>query len=242
MVRSASTSAKKTIAIAVIYGIKRNISAYAEKTTGVHGETSGPQKHFRVCGENTGMQYSWPVGQETPPRMRRKQSLSICLPCCFRNTSAYAEKTRWYRTDCRHRRKHLRVYGENVWWVRKKRNGKETPPRMRRKLPCGTLEVKERRNTSAYAEKTKLPDQVVPVSEKHLRVCGENFLPAAALARLRETPPRMRRKHYARVQNGHLHRNTSAYAEKTLNLNNYTHILICVYFLFKLLKSKSENT
>ena len=91
---------------------------------------------------------------ETPPLTRRKL-LSLCLILfIFRNTSAYAEKTRRHRLRTRNAEKHLRLRGENVLLKLRKLIHTETPPLTRRKQPfllCGWL---VRRNTSAYAEKT----------------------------------------------------------------------------------------
>ena len=52
------------------------------------------------------------------------------------------------------RGKHLRVCGENIALPLTQTSVRETPPRMRRKLRRSYSIAGNRRNTSAYAEKT----------------------------------------------------------------------------------------
>ena len=52
----------------------------------------------------------------------------------------------------------------------------ETPPRMWRKLLRKTKMPAILRNTSTYVEKTEKGDEVFEVIQKHLHVCGENYI------------------------------------------------------------------
>ncbi len=152
---------------------------------------------------------------ETPPRTRRKpfencQGFTRC-----RNTSAYAEKTgnRSYRkASCQ---KHLRVRGENTLTRGRSPNPAETPPRTRRKLIMHNISKTSHRNTSAYAEKTRIQALLKVLRKKHLRVRGENLRNIMSQVRTSETPPRTRRKPTPSYLKSPFFRNTSAYAEKT---------------------------
>ena len=72
-----------------------------------------------------------------------------------------------------------------------------------------------KRNTSAYAEKTPIVFLFFEFEKKHLRVRGENLDHAFAWVPNEETPPRTRRKQVSIGRAGGIIGNTSAYAEKT---------------------------
>ena len=133
----------------------RNTSAYAEKTLGKSDKGSFPEKHLRLRGENASSICSKSDAGETPPLTRRKQSKKMDEIIRTRNTSAYAEKTFGIRTAWPSLGKHLRLRGENPMQLRDNTLSRETPPLTRRKrLTLGKWIIKKR-NTSAYAEKTK---------------------------------------------------------------------------------------
>ncbi len=152
----------------------RNTSAYAEKTWRSLQGDRPKEKHLRVRGENRGSSSLCAARVETPPRTRRKHENSIYFRLESGNTSAYAEKTAGCRSDGKKGRKHLRVRGENRRAGNRTFAPIETPPRTRRKQARMTCWMTRRRNTSAYAEKTRVSPFFSASEWKHLRVRGEN--------------------------------------------------------------------
>ena len=131
------------------------------------------------------------------------------------NTPAYAGKTRRDEEVRHQRRKHPRVCGEDRRSPPPRQCGTETPPRMRgrRVVPCPVREHEG--NTPAYAGKTGRIHKAAYVKEKHPRVCGEDWYSIACRSSSRETPPRMRGRHYRTCGHYRLPGNTPAYAGKT---------------------------
>ena len=109
-----------------------------------------------------------------------------------RNTPAYAGKTEAGHAGLCEQQKHPRVCGEDPQPQTQGPRGGETPPRMRGRL----FNIAEAHilpgNTPAYAGKTAIDEITGAVSEKHPRVCGEDFRGRVYAMGGKETPPRMR--------------------------------------------------
>ena len=153
----------------------RNTSAYAEKTLVKTARMKCPQKHLRLRGENVPGTPEKVKKLETPPLTRRKLPQYNSSNPFGRNTSAYAEKTcvcSW-RHDVYE--KHLRLRGENFLFLTRAMRLPETPPLTRRKRADGIRAKVRGRNTSAYAEKTKVLFKRIFKGKKHLRLRGENM-------------------------------------------------------------------
>ena len=193
----------------------RNTSAYAEKTCDKHKCKRVVWKHLRLRGENQNLLSAPPKLVETPPLTRRKLRQYTRPHLSRRNTSAYAEKTLRASPSALEIWKHLRLRGENQKQRPILDAALETPPLTRRKLVQRTINGKASRNTSAYAEKTKVNTRFLTTRWKHLRLRGENAKNDAWSANLVETPPLTRRKPIEVCAIEVCARNTSAYAEKT---------------------------
>ena len=96
------------------FDYRRNIPAYAGKTTTTTWATTTGKEHPRVCGEN----YCWYgfsfTTSGTSPRMRGKRNACHKQVEAQRNIPAYAGKTfsRYREVECG--AEHPRVCGENV--------------------------------------------------------------------------------------------------------------------------------
>ena len=88
--------------------------AYAGKSADVQRAVRHKQDHPRVCGEkNT----KWTRQREhigSPPRMRGKGHISICVISLVRITPAYAGKSKTFLMNCRSCEDHPRVCGEKL--------------------------------------------------------------------------------------------------------------------------------
>ena len=73
----------------------RNTSAYAEKTLAGACRGVPGWKHLRLRGENASVAVAATSKGETPPLTRRKPAKDRCRQNEERNTSAYAEKTKF---------------------------------------------------------------------------------------------------------------------------------------------------
>ena len=169
-----------------------NTPAYAGKTRAESVRVPAPQKHPRVCGEDSPTRPSFSGSLETPPRMRGRPAARLSLRHLCRNTPAYAGKTMflpWYSDIAR---KHPRVCGEDCVCAPAAAMLRETPPRMRGRLYMREPAYPPSGNTPAYAGKTVPPAPPRPYRRKHPRVCGEDPHRSRCRLLLPETPPRMR--------------------------------------------------
>ena len=171
-----------------------NTSACAEKTKPLAGWNVGDQKHLRLRGENCNKPKIIFSAIETPPLARRKLFKKFPISRSDRNTSACAEKTTTTTLLCLERKKHLRLRGENKKSRVKYGSMVETPPLARRKLFSSAWQIAGFGNTSACAEKTIFFALKMCVTEKHLRLRGENLAISSARLAYSETPPLARRK------------------------------------------------
>ena len=202
------------------YGLERNTSAHAEKTSLSKRVTGEREKHLRSRGENALIMNILAMVEETPPLTRRKQYHNNKQTIERRNTSAHAEKTCCSIIGSSYLKKHLRSRGENESKARKTAPFSETPPLTRRKRVKSKKNSPVLGNTSAHAEKTDDPLQCDPTTQKHLRSRGENTANNGTNNALGETPPLTRRKPPDLKRIRSLRRNTSAHAEKTHSGND----------------------
>ena len=92
---------------------KRNIPAYAGKTSKALMPISFSAEHPRVCGENVGYDSSIKGYGGTSPRMRGKRVFLFGGLGFLRNIPAYAGKTDTDQSGNRSGAEHPRVCGEN---------------------------------------------------------------------------------------------------------------------------------
>ena len=92
---------------------------------------------------------------------------------------------------------------------------RETPPRMRGRLPVVRIHQPLPRNTPAYAGKTRRQAHGRRAPWKHPRVCGEDNWRSMMVFSLLETPPRMRGRQMQAGGHEAVEGNTPAYAGKT---------------------------
>ena len=174
---------------------KRNIPAYAGKTTTAGMVSMPAAEHPRVCGENVIPTSERPELMGTSPRMRGKPDDDVIEAVQKRNIPAYAGKTIVLRLGRRPAPEHPRVCGENDEAFKLANADGGTSPRMRGKLRQYFLRHRGLRNIPAYAGKTGQLGGMAGANLEHPRVCGEN-----RQARARPDTPR---------------RNIPAYAGKT---------------------------
>ena len=130
------------------------------------------------------------------------------------NTSACAEKRHRLRSrNCR-LRKYLRVRGEEADAQDQVAKATEIPPRARRRAKKPMPPTRMIGNTSACAEKSHIPGNRYVLSEKYLRVRGEERSEPCKLALYKEIPPRARRRAGGMGGSALPSGNTSACAEK----------------------------
>ena len=134
---------------------RRNIPAYAGKTSRWCQPTLGPVEHPRVCGENVSDPSTWTASEGTSPRMRGKHRIAGNMTYQPRNIPAYAGKTLWTVDDLLFYGEHPRVCGENLVDTIVSNQSEGTSPRMRGKHELAFAVRKTARNIPAYAGKTK---------------------------------------------------------------------------------------
>ena len=145
---------RKLIRVVVRLCRKGNTSACAEKTDYRTFVLSMNEKHLRLRGENRLLLTRSSIKLETPPLARRKLVLTFDDTAKKGNTSACAEKTRREPLSYTHKRKHLRLRGENSLKAMQRSSAPETPPLARRKHKNHYNTSYLFGNTSACAEKT----------------------------------------------------------------------------------------
>ena len=194
---------------------RRNIPAYAGKTSPNPQSDSPLSEHPRVCGENG---LALRGGDSTPgtsPRMRGKPHRHRYPTHHPGNIPAYAGKTVLRITAVPEDAEHPRVCGENVILFCTAYGSHGTSPRMRGKRGGAAGSVLLERNIPAYAGKTNMFAITPMVSAEHPRVCGENPRGALRGAAAHGTSPRMRGKPLPISPRRYVARNIPAYAGKT---------------------------
>ena len=154
--------------------IKRNIPAYAGKTSIKSAAIRQLKEHPRVCGENKFRRCRYHAARGTSPRMRGKLNRSMSCSCYLRNIPAYAGKTVDPNKQHTCIGEHPRVCGENIIMTAVESRVIGTSPRMRGK-PRGPHHSRApQRNIPAYAGKTVCFKPSMWAGREHPRVCGEN--------------------------------------------------------------------
>ena len=154
---------------------KRNIPAYAGKTTTAGMVSMPAAEHPRVCGENVIPTSERPELMGTSPRMRGKPDDDVIEAVQKRNIPAYAGKTIVLRLGRRPAPEHPRVCGENLPRYRPRGVPAGTSPRMRGKPMRKPRPIIAWRNIPAYAGKTSRVVGFGRRAPEHPRVCGENW-------------------------------------------------------------------
>ena len=174
---------------------KRNIPAYAGKTTTAGMVSMPAAEHPRVCGENVIPTSERPELMGTSPRMRGKPDDDVIEAVQKRNIPAYVGKTTRRSSWPMRTGEHPRVCGENYGSIFSAIEVSGTSPRMRGKLVSWVVWLGLTWNIPAYAGKTGKPERVLTHQEgtsprmrgklrfrmprlscnqEHPRVCGEN--------------------------------------------------------------------
>ena len=134
---------------------QRNTPAYAGKTFTQCLALAKLWKHPRLRGEDEVHKTARPRLSETPPLTRGRPRMLDQEALAKRNTPAYAGKTQGARHWCRPGQKHPRLRGEDVLLWTYCFSCRETPPLTRgRPFDCCSS-CFLRRNTPAYAGKTR---------------------------------------------------------------------------------------
>ena len=193
----------------------RNIPAYAGKTRSCAIPWRNSKEHPRVCGENCPKLLAACGTIGTSPRMRGKRPCEGARSQGEGNIPAYAGKTHWAATRVWWSTEHPRVCGENDVTPAEQLLNCGTSPRMRGKLRNSCFSCLSTRNIPAYAGKTASATLPTDFPKEHPRVCGENAILRALLARLRGTSPRMRGKPMQKTEQAQAKGNIPAYAGKT---------------------------
>ena len=154
--------------------------------------------------------------RELPPRTRRIPLAAAKPVGAAGTTSAYAENTAWGTIAGEAQRNYLRVRGEykpRAWaWA----PWRELPPRTRRIQDQGRARAQTCGTTSAYAENTRIGEELFSSLWNYLRVRGEYVWPEAKNTLNKELPPRTRRIHKNSAYQLTIWGTTSAYAENTV--------------------------
>ena len=135
---------------------RRNIPAYAGKTTNRSSVRGCAAEHPRVCGENLIATLSKLHPRGTSPRMRGKRLPTDNANPYMRNIPAYAGKTDTERTPSCLSKEHPRVCGENPQRLARDDYQRGTSPRMRGKPRLCTIADFRVGNIPAYAGKTSV--------------------------------------------------------------------------------------
>ena len=189
--------------------------AHAGKTAVLVNSCGSEKDHPRACGENLWSKTPAAAIQGSPPRMRGKLPLLIEGIVKGRITPAHAGKTGVCVTFPIIYKDHPRACGENLNQRIYIFHCYGSPPRMRGKRIPYNASVFIARITPAHAGKTAIVADVSARRQDHPRACGEN-LDNAVCARYRGgSPPRMRGKRCAGMQDKAQHGITPAHAGKT---------------------------
>ena len=116
---------------------RRNIPAYAGKTTTARWRVVWKKEHPRVCGENVSIINLFANMQGTSPRMRGKPLVRRGRSPGRRNIPAYAGKTIRQQRGHHLKKEHPRVCGENQRLSCPRLGRAGTSPRMRGKRSLG---------------------------------------------------------------------------------------------------------
>ena len=131
-----------------------NTPAYAGKTPFRRNPCSSVRKHPRLRGEDPDNAEEAVKLGETPPLTRGRPTYAEPGAAFYRNTPAYAGKTRCVARDVAHLWKHPRLRGEDKTRSDAWSAISETPPLTRGRLKADEGRAGGHGNTPAYAGKT----------------------------------------------------------------------------------------
>ena len=157
-----------------IFHLFRITPAYAGKSVRSQVLPDAVRDHPRLCGEKLLVQGFPPYRLGSPPPMRGKDHLHICLRTRTRITPAYAGKSYVHGAECRPL--------------------KGSPPPMRGKDHTATCTRVLHRITPAYAGKRDFAFCDRHSGKDHPRLCGEKAFPICSGCLTRGSPPPMRGK------------------------------------------------
>ena len=179
--------------------------------------------------------YAWDMSTGSPPRMRGKGIVLVCVGHVHGITPAYAGKS--YRLlkvfvskpgspprmrgkvlfcplSCFQFKDHPRVCGEKISGTTLITTQQGSPPRMRGKAPSLRERLHWHRITPAYAGKSGISPGFLLSYRDHPRVCGEKAKYWMQGREPEGSPPRMRGKEKGGVKMALISRITPAYAGK----------------------------
>ena len=192
--------------------------------------------HPRVCGEKVDLARMPASKPGSPPRMRGKGIVLVCVGHVHGITPAYAGKS--YRLlkvfvskpgspprmrgkvlfcplSCFQFKDHPRVCGEKISGTTLITTQQGSPPRMRGKAPSLRERLHWHRITPAYAGKSGISPGFLLSYRDHPRVCGEKAFVRSCCASRTGSPPRMRGKVCTYSATEHGYGITPAYAGKS---------------------------
>ena len=152
-----------------------------------------------MCGENSAPVWNRALRGGSSPRVRGKRKPRPPPPHLVRLIPACAGKTATNPNLPRPNRAHPRVCGENFVVRSSVLPATGSSPRVRGKRRMPRLHGKSSRLIPACAGKT-LPAASASLSKPaHPRVCGENLISAALVARVPGSSPRVRGKLFVKL-------------------------------------------
>ena len=198
-----------------VYGIT---PAGAGKTTWHTFSHTSPADHPRRCGENRCQRQPIIEYIGSPPQVRGKLFKGVSLLYVLRITPAGAGKTIFHQSFQRHIRDHPRRCGENRKLFNKICADKGSPPQVRGKPIPKYVKASLIRITPAGAGKTRLPHRINFVGRDHPRRCGENVATTTTICPAAGSPPQVRGKLPADLNQNAVNRITPAGAGKTVQV------------------------
>ena len=214
-------------------------SACAEQTRFLGADATPTWDHLRVCGADPVRLVNPDGTPGSPPRVRSRPLLVDWLGLEGGITSACAEQTPPSSPASATSGDHLRVCGADRLGHHAETVTGGSPPRVRSRPPPAARRRHHRGITSACAEQTL--NRVVQEScpWDHLRVCGADAGYAGRCTGDDGSPPRVRSRHIAPGEPGHVDGITSACAEQTtftgaVFRTSEDHLRVCGADVFRL--------
>ena len=178
----------------LISRIVRITPAYAGKRFRGQRGSKIYKDHPRLCGEKWCNRLWCFQAAGSPPPMRGKvvQSSLVLSSCGI--TPAYAGKSEYFNVKQIITKDHPRLCGEKGVFQTSHDRAVGSPPPMRGKAYRQKIRHRVSRITPAYAGKSFLYVDFVPVVANHPRLCGEKLLSACTGGKCGGSPPPMRGK------------------------------------------------
>ena len=168
--------------------------AYAGKRTPCRNTSLRYWDHPRVCGENKLNISPVPPHQGSPPHMRGKEIWRLRWTTRKRITPAYAGKSSEHTRSSGRSGDHPRICGEKVLATSVTLSSMGSPPHMRGKVCWGTLALRGKGITPAYAGKRDSQPNGHAGEGDHPRICGEKGDVGVDDGLAAGSPPHMRGK------------------------------------------------